>query len=88
MGEVASHRPPGEFTLTPIPAVLLFTVADEVDAPFGVLQIDTDFDQVAVLDFADRSACERLGADMADTGAGRNTRKAGVGDQCDFPAEG
>src|SRR5262249_37405152 len=57
--------------------------ADEIDRALEPVAIDDDTDRVAVSNAADRPAGERLGADVADAGAGRNTGEARIGDHRD-----
>src|SRR5262249_44178398 len=46
-----------------------------------------DLDAIAVTHLANRTTCQCLRPDVADTGAGRNTREAGVGQDRDLLAE-
>ena len=62
-------------------------VADEVDAAFELVAVDDDLDAVAVAHLADRAAGQRLRADVADAGAGRDAGEAGVGQHRDVLAE-
>ncbi len=48
--------------------------ADEVDRADEIFSVDDDLDLVAVFEFADCTACEGFGCDVADAGPGRGRR--------------
>ena len=80
-------RPGGEDFRASNRAELDSVLADHVDRAFEANAIDGDLDQVAVADLAERPSRERLGADVADAGPGRDAREPGVGDHGDVLAE-
>ena len=55
--------------------------------PSRLNAVDDDANQIAVAQLADRSAGQRLGADVADAGAGRDAGEPGVGQDGDLLAE-
>ena len=63
-------------------------VAYEIDAAGQIDGVDDDLDRIPLADSGGWAACQRLGANVADTGAGTDTAETGVGDQGDFFAKG
>ena len=80
-------RASGEFAGSFVRTELDALGTDQVHRAFEPDPVDDDPDQVAVADPADRSSRERLGADVADAGAGGDAREPGVGQDGDLLAE-
>ena len=72
----------------PFWAVVGVVFADEVYGSGEVGAVDDDFDEVAFTDASDGSTCQCFGSDMSDAGAGGDTGKTGIGDECDVFAVG
>ena len=65
-----------------------FERTDEVDRAGQISSVDDDLDLIAVSQFADGAAGERLGRDVADAGSGGDAAEARVGEDGDVFAEG
>src|SRR5204863_10175925 len=62
-------------------------VHDQIDRAFEFVAIDDDADLIAIANLAERAARERLGADVADAGAGRDSGETRVGQDGNVLAE-
>src|SRR5213592_3901030 len=85
--KILARRAAGQATRPLFNAEKLLAFAHEIDRAFEPVAVDDDANAIAVAQFADGAARQGFGANVADAGARRDAREAGVGEESDVLAE-